>query len=427
MFIDKAVIHLKAGKGGDGAVAFRREKYVPAGGPAGGDGGKGGDVVFIVDEGMRTLMDFRYKKHYKAENGEDGGNRNMFGKDGTDLVLHVPPGTIIKDEKTGVIIADLTEKDDRVVAAKGGKGGKGNTHFKTATRQAPRFAIAGEAGEVVTVVLELKLIADVGLVGFPNVGKSTLLSVVTSASPKIANYHFTTITPNLGVVSTKYGDSFVLADIPGLIEGAHEGTGLGHEFLRHVERTKLLIHVLDAAGVEDRDPLEDFDKINEELKLYSEKLSYKPQIVAANKTDIPGSEENIKKIIDTLEPKGIKVFSISAATRDGIDDLMVYAASELKKLEENPIIVEEAEDEKLYIFNPEEEKLFNIRIEDNKYIVEGKFIVRLVNSTNFDDMDSLAYFQKVLRKRGIIDELKEKGIKEGDLVKIEDIEFEYYD
>ncbi|KAB3533122.1 GTPase ObgE [Alkaliphilus serpentinus] len=427
MFIDKAVIHLKAGKGGDGAVAFRREKYVPAGGPAGGDGGKGGDVVFVVDEGMRTLMDFRYKKHYKAESGEDGGNKNMFGKDGANLELHVPPGTIIRDEKTGAIIADLTHKDDRVVAAKGGKGGKGNTHFKTATRQAPRFAIAGEAGEIVSVVLELKLIADVGLVGFPNVGKSTLLSVVTSATPKIANYHFTTITPNLGVVSTKYGDSFVLADIPGLIEGAHEGTGLGHEFLRHVERTKLLIHVLDAAGIEGRDPLEDFDKINQELKLYNEKLATKPQIVAANKTDIPSSQENVELIKKALKPKGIKVFTISAATREGIDDLMVYAAERLKELETIPEVIENNEEEKMYVFNPEEEKLFTIRREDNKYIVEGKFITRLVNSTNFDDMDSLAYFQKVLRKRGIIDELKEMGIQEGDLVKIDDIEFEYYD
>ncbi|KAB3535941.1 GTPase ObgE [Alkaliphilus pronyensis] len=428
MFIDKANIHLKAGKGGDGAVAFRREKYVPAGGPAGGDGGKGGNVVFIVDEGMKTLMDFRYKKHYRAENGEDGKNKNMFGKDGGDMILKVPPGTIIKDEKTGVILADLTEKDKPVIVARGGNGGKGNSNFKTSTRQAPNFAIAGEAGEERSVILELKLIADVGLIGFPNVGKSTLLSVATSATPKIANYHFTTIAPNLGVVKTKYGDSFVLADIPGLIEGAHKGTGLGHEFLRHVERTKLLIHVLDSAGVEGRDPIEDYEKINEELKEYNLKLWDKPQIVAANKVDIPSAEENIVRLKSLLEGKNIQLFTISAATGKGIDELMVFAAKKLKEIEET-ITVEATidEEEKLYKFKPEEEKLFTIAKEGNTYIIEGNFVERLVNSTNFDDMDSLAYFQKVLRKRGIIDELKELGIQEEDNVKIGEIEFQYYD
>ncbi|WP_026476457.1 GTPase ObgE [Alkaliphilus transvaalensis] len=429
MFIDKATIHLKAGKGGDGAVAFRREKYVPDGGPAGGDGGKGGNIVFVVDEGMRTLMDFRYKKHYAAENGEDGRNKNMFGRDGEDLILKVPPGTIIREEKSGRIIADLTEKGDSKIIAKGGKGGKGNTHFKTAVRQAPRFAIAGEVGANLTVVLELKLIADVGLIGFPNVGKSTFLSVVTSATPKIANYHFTTITPNLGMVKTKYNDSFVLADIPGLIEGAHEGIGLGHEFLRHVERTKVLIHVLDVASVEGRDPLEDFEKINQELKLYSEKLSEKPQIVAANKTDIPTAAENLERVQKELEPKGIKVFPISAATNKGLDDLMVYVSEKLKEVEEaqRAALLEGEEEEKVYNFEEDQERPFTIRRENDTYIVEGKFVERLVYSTNFDDMDSLAYFQKVLRKRGIIDELKELGINDGDLVKIDEIEFEYYD
>ncbi len=429
MFIDKAVIHLKAGKGGDGSVAFRREKYVPSGGPSGGDGGKGGNVVFVVDEGLRTLMDFRYKKHYSADNGEDGKNKKMFGSDGRDLVLKVPPGTIVKDEKTGQVIADLTEHGERKVVARGGKGGKGNVHFKTATRQAPRFAIAGEVGETLSVVLELKLIADVGLIGFPNVGKSTFLSVVTSATPKIANYHFTTITPNLGMVTTKYGDSFVLADIPGLIEGAHEGVGLGHEFLRHVERTKLLIHVIDVASVEGRDPLDDFEKINQELKLYSEKLSEKPQIVAANKTDIPGAEENLISVKEVLEEKGIKVFPISAVTNKGLDELMIYASQKLKEIEEQlrVAVIEGDDEEKIYKFKEEETSLFTIRRENNTYIVEGKFIERLVYSTNFDDMDSLAYFQKVLRKRGIIDELKELGINDGDLVKIDEIEFEYYD
>ncbi len=427
MFIDKAKIHLKSGKGGDGAVAFRREIYVPAGGPAGGDGGKGGDIVFQVDEGMRTLMDFRYKKHYVATNGEDGRNKNMFGKDGEDLILKVPPGTTIKNEKTGEIIADLTINDDKVIVAKGGKGGKGNTHFKNSVRQAPRFAIAGEAGQEFTVILELKLIADVGLIGFPNVGKSTLLSVVTSAKPKIANYHFTTLKPNLGVVKTKHGDSFVLADIPGLIEGAHEGTGLGHEFLRHVERTKLLIHVLDVSGIEGRDSLEDFEKINSELHLYNEQLAEKPQVIAANKTDIPGAEDNLNKLKSTLNDKGIEVFPISAATNQGLDELLNYVSKKLKELEALAPKEEPVKQEKVYKYEEKRDKYhFVVAKEDDVYIVEGEFLERLIKSTNFDDMDSISYFQKVLRNRGVIDKLKESGISEGDLVKIYDIEFEYF-
>ncbi|QUH20503.1 GTPase ObgE [Alkaliphilus sp. B6464] len=427
MFIDKAKIYLKAGKGGDGAVAFRREIYVPAGGPAGGDGGKGGDIIFKVDEGMRTLMDFRYQKHYTATNGEDGKNKNMYGKDGEDLILMVPPGTIVREEKTGEVIADLTINNDEVVVARGGKGGKGNSHFKTAVRQAPRFAIGGERGQEFTVILELKLIADVGLVGFPNVGKSTFLSVVTSAKPKIANYHFTTLTPNLGVVRTKYGDSFVLADIPGLIEGAHEGTGLGHEFLRHVERTKLLIHVLDVAGLEDRDPLEDFEKINQELYLYNEKLAEKPQVVAANKTDIPGADINFEKLKSTLNERGIEVFPISAATSRGLDELLNYVSKRLKELE---LLQEETvvEEEKVYRYQEMEDKYhFTVTKDDDVYVVEGRFIERLVNSTNFDDIDSLSYFQKVLRNRGVIDKLKDAGVSEGDLVKMYSVEFEYFD
>ncbi|ABW19290.1 GTPase ObgE [Alkaliphilus oremlandii] len=429
MFIDKAKIYLKAGKGGDGAVAFRREIYVPAGGPAGGDGGKGGNIIFQVDEGMRTLMDFRYQKHYSAENGEDGKNRNMYGKDGTDLVLKVPPGTIVREENTGEIIADLTGSEDQVVVARGGKGGKGNSHFKSSVRQAPRFAIAGERGQELTVVLELKLIADVGLVGFPNVGKSTLLSVVTSAKPKIANYHFTTLTPNLGVVRTKFGDSFVLADIPGLIEGAHEGTGLGHEFLRHVERTKLLIHVLDVAGLEGRDPLEDFEKINQELHLYNEKLAEKPQVVAANKTDIPGAEDNLEKLKAVLSERGIEVFPISAATSQGLDELLSYVSKRLKELEEIEALKADTapKEEKVYKYEETEDKYhFTVTRENDVYIVEGRFIERLINSTNFDDIDSLSYFQKVLRNRGVIDRLKEAGISEGDLVKMYSVEFEYF-
>lgn len=426
MFIDKARIHLKAGKGGDGAVAFRREIYVPAGGPAGGDGGKGGDIIFQVDEGMRTLMDFRYRKHYNATNGEDGKGKNMYGKAGEDLLLKVPPGTIIREETTGHIIADLTNHKESVIVARGGRGGKGNTHFKTSTRQAPKFAIAGEHGQELVVTLELKLIADVGLIGFPNVGKSTLLSVVTSAKPKIADYHFTTLTPNLGVVQTKYGDSFVLADIPGLIEGAHEGTGLGHEFLRHVERTKLLIHVLDVAGLEGRDPLEDFQKINQELYLYNEQLAEKPQVVAANKTDIPGSHTNFEKLKAALKEQEIEVFPISAATNQGLDELLAYVSKRLKELEE---LQEEAvvKEEKIYKYEDTEDRnYFAVNIEDGVFIVEGKFIERLVNSTNFDDIDSLSYFQKVLRNKGIIDKLKELGVGEGDLVRMYGIEFDYF-
>ncbi|SNS34878.1 GTP-binding protein [Anaerovirgula multivorans] len=427
MFVDKAIINLKAGKGGNGAVAFRREIYVPAGGPSGGDGGKGGSIIVEVDEGMRTLMDFRYKKHYHAENGEDGKNKNMYGKDAEDLVLKVPPGTLIRDEKTGAVIADLVKGGDKKIIARGGKGGKGNIHFKSSTRQAPNFAIAGEYGDELTVVLELKMIADVGLIGFPNVGKSTILSVVTSANPKVADYHFTTLTPNLGVVKTKYGDSFVLADIPGLIEGAHQGVGLGHEFLRHVERTKLLIHVIDVAALERRNPIEDFNKINEELKLYSPKLADKPQIVAANKTDLPEVDENLKALKINLEKLGIKVFAISAATNKGLEDLFTYVSKKLKEVEEDIKNNEIEEEEKIYQYEKEDKYRFTVHKEDDIFIIEGKFVERLLHSTNFDSMDSLSYFQKVLRKRGVIDELKELGIKDGDTVKIDEFEFEYYD
>ncbi|HZJ76070.1 MAG TPA: GTPase ObgE [Oscillospiraceae bacterium] len=425
MFIDKAKIHLKAGKGGDGAVAFRREAHVPAGGPAGGDGGKGGDIIFQVDEGMRTLMDFRYKRHYSASNGENGKGKNMYGKDGENLLLNVPPGTIIREKATGTIIADLTGHNDMVIVAKGGKGGKGNTHFKTSTRQAPRFATAGEHGQEFTVVLELKLIADVGLIGFPNVGKSTLLSVVTDARPKIADYHFTTLTPNLGVVRTKHGDSFVLADIPGLIEGAHEGTGLGHEFLRHIERTRLLIHVIDVAGSEGRDPLEDFEKINRELHLYNEQLPDKPQVIAANKIDILGSDDNIKKLKSVLKEQGIEVFPISAVTKQGLDELLNYVSKKLNELE--ALHEETIEDKKIYKYEESEDKHhFTVHVKDGVYIVKGRFIERLVNSVNLDDLDSLSYFQKVLEDRGVIDKLKELGVSEGDSVKIYGIEFEYF-
>ncbi|HZK57951.1 MAG TPA: GTPase ObgE [Clostridia bacterium] len=428
MFIDKAKIHLKAGKGGDGAVAFRREAHVPAGGPAGGDGGKGGDIIFQVDEGMRTLMDFRYKKHYSASNGEDGKGKNMYGKDGGNLLLRVPPGTILREEKTGHIIADLTNSDDTVVAAKGGRGGKGNTHFKTSTRQAPRFAIAGEHGQELAVILELKLIADVGLIGFPNVGKSTLLSVLTGAKPKIANYHFTTLTPNLGVVQTKHGDSFVLADIPGLIEGAHGGAGLGHEFLRHVERTKLLLHVIDISGVEGRDPIEDFRKINEELYLYNKELAERPQIVVANKTDILGPHDNLEKLKSTLGEQETKVFPVSAVTGQGLDELLGYVSKKLGELEKVHKETVIKKGEKIYKYEESDDKQhFTVYVEDGVYVAEGKFIERLIDSTDFEDMESLSYFQRVLKNRGVIDKLKELGMSEGDSVRMYGVEFEHFE
>lgn len=427
MFVDKAQIFLKGGKGGNGAVSFRREKYVPAGGPDGGDGGRGGNVIFEVDDGLRTLMDFRYKKKYFAETGENGRRKKMFGKDGEDLILKVPPGTIVRDEETGRILADLTKNKQQAIIAKGGKGGKGNVNYKTSTRQAPNFAEAGDYGQERNVILELKLLADVGLVGFPNVGKSTLLSVVTKATPKIADYHFTTITPNLGVVNVVENKSFVLADIPGLIEGAHQGVGLGHEFLRHVERTKLLIHVVDISGIEGRDPLADFEKINKELKLFNSKLASRKQVVAANKIDLLNDKDKFKEFEKVMNEKGYKVFPISAAANTGLKSLMLYVTELLDKIEDEP--VEEYIDTEHKIYKPEkkEEDELIIRKEENLYIVEGKAIDKLVYSTNFKDIDSIRRFQSILKKKGVFDELKALGIGEGDTVKIYDIEFEYYD
>ena len=341
LFIDKARIFVKAGNGGNGAVAFRREKYVPAGGPEGGDGGNGASIIFEVDMGLRTLMDFKYQRKYLAQSGEDGSKGKRAGKNGEDLILKVPAGTIIKDEKTGLIIADLKEEGDRKVVARGGRGGKGNQHFANSVRQAPAFAKSGSDGEERWITLELKMIADVGLLGFPNVGKSTFLSVVTKAKPKIANYHFTTLTPNLGVVQNNFGESFVLADIPGLIEGAAEGVGLGHDFLRHVERTKVLIHIVDISGIEGRDALDDFDKINSELKIYNEKLATRPQVVVANKCDILDDESVFEEFKNTLEERGYKVFKMSAATRQGIDDVINYVSKLLNEVEEIELITEE--------------------------------------------------------------------------------------
>lgn len=424
MFIDKARIFVKAGNGGNGSVSFRREKYVPAGGPDGGDGGRGASIIIVADSGLRTLMDFKYKKKYAAPCGEDGSKKNRSGKNGEDVVLKVPEGTIVKDEKTGLIIADLKNDGDSVVVAKGGFGGKGNQHFANAVRQAPSFAKSGTDGEERWIVLELKMIADVGLVGFPNVGKSTFLSVVTSAKPKIANYHFTTLTPNLGVVKTKYGESFVMADIPGIIEGASDGVGLGHDFLRHVERTKVLIHIVDISGIEGRDPIEDFDKINDELKLYNERLATRPQLVVANKSDILFDDSVYKKFKETMTERGYEVFKMSAITRQGIDEVIERAAQILDESEEIELVTEEN------IYRPEmDEAEEGLKIdidEDGVYVVTGKELRRILYSVNFDDMESLQFFQRQLETRGVFNMLREKGIEDGDTVKIYELEFEFY-
>ncbi|HOE57248.1 MAG TPA: GTPase ObgE [Bacillota bacterium] len=425
MFIDKAKIYVKAGDGGEGRISFRREKYVPNGGPDGGDGGDGGDIIFIVDENMRTLMDFRYKRKHIAGNGEIGGSNRSSGKSADNLYIKVPAGTVLRDAETGALLGDLKNPGDNVTAAKGGNGGKGNQHYATPTRQAPRFAQPGKKGTERWVDMELKLLADVGLVGFPNVGKSTLLSIITSAKPKIADYHFTTLTPNLGVADLGNGRSFVIADIPGLIEGAHSGTGLGHDFLRHIERTKILIHLLDASGFEGRDPLEDFNKINEELSLYSEKLSNKPQIIACNKMDIPEAKENYSRLAEELGSKGYDVLPISAATGEGIKPLMDKVSSLLEKAKDVEEPVEEIAD--LVYHNNTTHKLFTIRKENGAFIVEGELVEQLLSSVNLNDSDSVKYFQKILRKKGIIDELIQLGVTDGDTVKMQDWEFEYFE
>ena len=421
MFIDSARIFIKAGDGGNGAVSFHREKYIAKGGPDGGDGGRGGSIIFEVDEGLRTLQDFRYKRRYTADSGQRGGAANCSGRGAEDLIIKIPPGTIVKDEE-GRILADLVKVGQKAVIAKGGKGGAGNQHFATPTRQVPNFAKPGDPGEEMWVILELKLLADVGLVGFPNVGKSTILSMVTAAAPKIANYHFTTIDPNLGVVSLDMSNSFVLADIPGIIEGAHEGIGLGHEFLKHVERTKLLVHVVDISGSEGRDPIEDFKVINDELKMYNPLLSKRPQIVAANKMDVTGAEQNLKAFKEKYEPEGYVVFSISAATNKGLKELMYYVGNKLKELPDT-ILANDSDEEVVY--SAEEAEPFEIHKEGDMYVVEGNWIRKLVGSTNFENYESLQYFQRAIRKKGVIDSLEGMGINEGDTVKMYDLEFEY--
>lgn len=422
MFVDKVDISIKAGNGGNGAVSFHREKYVNAGGPDGGDGGKGSDIVFVADDSLSTLIDFRYKRKYIAPDGEPGGAKRCSGKSMEPTVIRVPRGTIIKDTHTGRILADISD-DEPVIVARGGKGGKGNVHFATPTRQIPRFAKPGFPGEKFDVTLELKLLADVGLVGFPNVGKSTLISVVSAAKPKIANYHFTTLTPVLGVV--KRGEkSFVMADIPGLIEGASEGVGLGHAFLRHVERCRLIVHVVDVSGIEGRDPIDDFEKINAELENFSEELSCRPQIVAANKCDL-ATEEQISAFERYISDKGLQFFRISAATTQGTDELMDAVAAKLdelppvKRYEAVPLTLEEL------ARIDEQKRSFTVQKVDGVYIVEAEWLAPILSTVNMDDYESLQYFQRVLRSSGIIDELERQGIQEDDVVFIYDFEFNY--
>ncbi len=420
MFVDVAKIWIKAGKGGDGAVAFHREKYVNAGGPDGGDGGKGGDIIFQADRNLNTLMDFRYKRKYVAENGKDGGTKNCTGAGAPPLVIKVPVGTLIKDADTGLLIKDLSDETP-FIAAKGGNGGWGNQHFATPTRQIPRFAKPGQPGEEFHIQLELKLIADVGLIGFPNVGKSTFLSVVSSARPKIANYHFTTMTPNLGVVD-RFGGGFVVADIPGIIEGAADGAGLGTAFLRHVERCRMLLHVVDVAGTEGRDPIEDFEIINNELQNYSPVLASLPQIVVANKCDAIYDEESKEKFIKHVEKLGYPVFCISAATQNGLDPLLGKVAELLDTLPKTKVFESE------YVKAPvqtEKDKTFTVVKDNGVYVVEGEWLFKIMETIRFDDYESMNFFQRVLQTNGIIDKLEEMGIQEGDPVRIGDLEFDY--
>ncbi|MBO5136529.1 MAG: GTPase ObgE [Clostridia bacterium] len=420
MFKDTSTIFIQAGNGGNGAVTFHREKYVAAGGPDGGDGGKGGNVVAVADKNVSTLLDFKYKKKYIAENGGNGMDSRRSGKNGEDLVIKFPCGTIIRDAESGKVICDLKKDGDSAIIARGGSGGWGNSHFATSTRQTPKFAKAGLKGDARDVTLELKLIADVGLLGFPNVGKSTFLSIVSDAKPKIANYHFTTLQPNLGVVNMGDG-SFVIADIPGIIEGASEGVGLGHDFLRHVERTRVLLHFVDVSGCEARNPLEDFDTINTELEKYSPKLAEKPQIVVANKMDIPTFFDNFEAFKNELEGRGYKVFGISGATKQGVTEVLNYAYEMLSNLP--------AEEEEEYeYFDFEEVKRddsFEVFVDNGVYVVEGDRIENLVNSTNFDDYESLQFFQRMLRKLGVISELEKAGINEGDPVYMYGVEFDF--
>lgn len=427
MFADSAKIFIKSGKGGDGHVSFRRELYVPNGGPDGGDGGRGGDIIFVVDEGLNTLTDFRHVRKYVAQPGEEGGKRNQHGKDGKDLVIKVPLGTIIKEAESDKVIADMSDAGKRVIVLKGGRGGKGNQHYATATMQAPKYAQPGQSSRELYVRLELKVIADVGLVGYPNVGKSTFLSRVTNARPKIANYHFTTLNPNLGVVDLDESKGFVIADIPGLIEGASEGVGLGHEFLRHIERTKVLIHVVDAASIEGRDPVEDIKKINAELSAYNPELMKRPQVIAANKIDAIYSEnespvEHLKK---EFEPQGIKVFAISAVSGKGVKELLYYVNDLLENMDSEPIVFEQEYFPNEFNDNPEDP--FTVeKLEEGIYSIEGPRIEKMLGYTNLEAEKGFMFFQNFMKENGILEELESLGIQDGDTVKIYGHEFDYY-
>ena len=423
MFTDYVKIIAKAGNGGNGAISFRREKYVAAGGPDGGDGGKGGDIYFEVDPDANTLIDFRYNKKFKAENGKNGEGAHRYGKSGDDLYIKVPIGTIVRDAATNEILADLSEKGQKTLILAGGRGGKGNAHFATSTRQAPRFAQDGEKGEEKELILELKLLADVGLIGFPNVGKSTFLSRTTSATPKIADYHFTTLEPNLGVVKTDYGESFVIADIPGIIEGASEGTGLGLKFLRHIERTRLLLHVIDVSGSEGRNPVDDFYTINNELKQYSEKLSKRKQIVVANKIDAMQDESLYRELQNVAKENNMEIFKISAVTGEGVSELIKHVSEVLKTLPKEELV--EIKDRKVYTLKDEND--FTITKEEGKFVVKGEAVERVMRRVNIEDNESLYYFQKSLDNLGVNQKLKEMGIKDGDIVKIADYELEWED
>ncbi len=428
MFADSANIYIRSGKGGDGHVSFRRELFVAAGGPNGGDGGKGGDVVFVVDKGLNTLSDFRFIRKYCAEDGAEGGKNNCSGKDGADIIVKVPEGTVLKETESGKIIADMSHGNVREVILRGGRGGKGNQHYATATMQVPKYAQPGQDAKELNVTLELKVIADVGLVGFPNVGKSTFLSRVTNAKPKIANYHFTTLNPNLGVVDLEDADGFVIADIPGLIEGASEGVGLGHEFLKHIERTRVIIHLVDAASTEGRDPIEDIRTINAELANYNPELLKKPQIIAANKLDVLYGEdvdEALNKIKEAFEPEGMKVFGISAVSGKGVKELLYHVSGLLKTIDNTPIVFERE-----YFEDPDADKTLPYTVEydaeDKVYVVEGPRIEKMLGYTNIDSEKGFEFFQNFLKNNGILEELEGMGIQDGDTVRMYGLEFDYY-
>lgn len=429
MFVDRVKIYVKGGDGGNGMVAFRREKYVPNGGPAGGDGGKGADLIFEVEEGLRTLMDFRYQRHFKAPRGEHGMSKNQHGRGAKDMIVKVPPGTVITDVETNEVIADLTVHGQRAVIAKGGRGGRGNTRFATPSNPAPELSEHGEPGLERDVILELKILADAGLVGFPSVGKSTLLSVVSSAKPKIADYHFTTIAPNLGMVETEDSRSFVLADLPGLIEGAHSGVGLGHQFLRHIERTRVIVHVIDMAAIEGRDPFEDYLTINKELKEYNLRLTERPQIIVANKMEMPGAEENLQKFKEQLE-EDYPVFPISAITRQGLRDLLFAIADKIEQTPEFPLQQEEEETgvhRVIYKHEVEQTEFVITRDSAGTFIVSGDAIEKLFKMTDFSRDESVRRFARQLRGIGVDAALREKGAKDGDTVKLLEYEFEFID